>query len=408
MLALRLVRKLGTASHIAPTAIPSTEIAKSVAGSIVPNGSIEPLKFDEPALIKIKKERDPEKLFSLFKANAYNKVVLENRFAFEDTVSRLFGAGRLDYIENLLEHQKTLPQGRREGFVIRIIMLYGKAGMIDHAVNTFFDMDLYGCHRTVKSFNATLKVLAQTRNPEKIDSFLRDAPLKAGIKLDVYSLNIFIKALCEMETLDRAHIVLLEMENTGIQPDVITYTTLISAFYKINHFHIGNGLWNLMVLKGCHPNLATFNARIQYLVNFGRAWDAYKLVRLMNSLSIASDGVTYNLLIKGFFRAGLVGMAKKVFSHLQRKGLQPNIKIYQTMIHYLWKAHEFDMAFTMAKDIMTKNMFPSIDTVQNLLEGLQKSGEIDKARCLLALAKKRVPPFSPQHMEILESLLPQS
>lgn len=405
MLSPRLVRKLGTVSHIAASAIQSTEIAKSVGGSIVSNGATEPLKFDEPALIKLKKERDPDKLFSLFKANAHNKVVFENRFAFEDTVSRLVGAGCLDYIENLLEHQKTLPQGRREGFVIRIIMLYGKAGMIDHAVNTFFDMDLYGCRRTVKSFNATLKVLTQTRNPEKIDSFLRDAPLKTGIRLDVYSLNIVIKAVCEMGTLDKAYIIMLQMENTGIHPDVITYTTLISAFYKVNHFHIGNGLWNLMVLKGCYPNLATFNARIQYLINSGRAWDAYKLVRLMNSLSIASDEVTYNLLIKGFFRAGFIDMAKKVFSHLHRKGLQPNIKIYQTMIHYLCKVHEFDMAFTMAKDIMIKNMFPSIETVHKLLEGLQKSGEIDKARYLIALAKKRVPPFSPQHMGMMQSLL---
>ncbi|CAI8615706.1 unnamed protein product [Vicia faba] len=37
-------------------------------------------------------------------------------------------AKRFDYIEKLLEHQKTLPQSCSEGFVIRIITLYGKAG----------------------------------------------------------------------------------------------------------------------------------------------------------------------------------------------------------------------------------------------------------------------------------------
>ena len=37
-------------------------------------------------------------------------------------------------------------------------------GVIKHAINTFYDMHLYGCNRTVKSFNAALKVLIQTRD----------------------------------------------------------------------------------------------------------------------------------------------------------------------------------------------------------------------------------------------------
>uniref|UniRef100_A0A804J874 Pentatricopeptide repeat-containing protein n=1 Tax=Musa acuminata subsp. malaccensis TaxID=214687 RepID=A0A804J874_MUSAM len=82
-----------------------------------------------------------------------NGLVVENSFAFEDTVSRLAGAGRFDLIERLLEHQKTLPQG----FIVRIIMLYGKARMSDHALKTFYQMHLFGCPPTVKSFNATLE-----------------------------------------------------------------------------------------------------------------------------------------------------------------------------------------------------------------------------------------------------------
>ena len=198
MLSLRLVRRFGTATHIVAAAITCTESVNSVREKPVSNVVREPIELDEPALVKLKKERDPEKLFNLFKANARNKLVVENRFAFEDTVSRLAGAGRFDYIENLLEHQKILPQGRRDGFIIRIIMLYGKAGMFKQAVNTFFDMHLYGCQRTVKAFNAALKVLTLSRDLEAIESFFREAPLVCGVKLDVYSVNIVLKAVCEM------------------------------------------------------------------------------------------------------------------------------------------------------------------------------------------------------------------
>ncbi|KAI6671986.1 hypothetical protein NL676_006871 [Syzygium grande] len=125
------------------------------------------------------------------------------------------------------------------------------------------------------------------------------------------------------------------MEKSGIRPDIVTYTTLMSAAYKSNRWEFGNGLWNLMVHKGCLPNLATFNVRIQYLVNRRRAWNAHKMAALMNKIGIDPDEVTYNLVIKGFFLAGYPEMAKRVYSALHGNGYRPNIKIYQTMIHYL-------------------------------------------------------------------------
>ena len=398
MLSLRTIRRFCHAAAIAPVA---GTVTRAKSNSI--QKSDKPL--EKPALAKLKAERNPEKLFQLFKANAHNKLVIENRFTFEDTVSRLAGAGRFDYIEHLLEHQKTLPQGRREGFIVRIIMLYGKAGMIKQAVDTFFDMHLFGCQRTVKSFNAALKVLTQSRDLEAIDSFIRDVPFKFGIELDVFSVNIVTKALCDMDILDKAYLAMVEMEKAGVKPDVVTYTTLMSAFYKHNRWEVGNGLWNLMVMKGCLPNLATFNVRIQYLVYRGRSWQANSLMGMMEYLGIIPDEVTYNLVIKGFCQAGYLEMAKRVYSALHGKGYKPNVKIYQTMIHYLCKGGEFDLAYTMCKDCMNKNWFVNVDTIYKLLEGLVGNGELDRANVILRLAQRRVPSFTKSQLDAFEFVL---
>ncbi|KAL5575599.1 hypothetical protein UlMin_017298 [Ulmus minor] len=362
-------------------------------------------ELEEPALVKLKSERDPEKLFHLFKANAHNRIVVENRFAFEDTVSRLAGAKRFDYIEHLLEHQKTLPQGRREGFVVRIIMLYGKVGMIKQAIDTFYDMDLYGCRRTVKSFNAALKVLTLSSDVEAIDKFLREVPSKFGIQVDIFSVNIVIKAFGEMGFLNTAYLILEEMEKVGVRPDVVTYTTLISASYKHNQCEIGNGLWNRMVMKKCWPNLATFNVRIQYLVSGRRAWDANRLLMMMPNLGITPDEVTYNLVIKGLCQAGFLEMAKRVYSAFRGKGYKPNIKIYQTMMHYLCKEGEYDFAYLICKECMHKNWFPNVDTIKTLLEGLKKNDQLGKAKVIVKLARGKVPPFSSKLIGALQSVL---
>ncbi|KAF5190531.1 Pentatricopeptide repeat-containing protein [Thalictrum thalictroides] len=349
---------------------------------------------NEPALIKLKNERNPDKLFHLFKANAENKLVVENRFAFEDTVSRLAAARRFDYIDQLLEQQKSLPQGRREGFIVRIITLYGNAGMTKHAVDTFYNMHLFGCSQTVKSFNAALKVLTQTRDLQLIRSFLNEAPQKFCISRDIYSVNIVIKAFCEMGFLDSAYLVMIQMEEEGIIPDVVTHTTLISAFYKNNRCEIGNGLWNLMILKGCYPNLVTFNVRIQHLVNKRKAFLANKLMGRMSHIGIKPDELTFNLVIKGFFLIGNAQMAKRIYSAFQAQHYKPNSMIYQTMIHYLCEGREFDLAYTFCKDSMHKNWFPNVDTVCMLLEGLLRNPKGKKAKVIMTLIQGRVPPYS--------------
>jgi hypothetical protein len=102
-------------------------------------------RSEQPVLIRIKNERDPERLYELFRANAHNRLLVESRLAFEDAVARLAGARRNDLVENILEQHKALPQGRWEGFVVRIAGLYGMARMPDHALKTFQEMAMYGC-----------------------------------------------------------------------------------------------------------------------------------------------------------------------------------------------------------------------------------------------------------------------
>ncbi|KAI4324714.1 hypothetical protein MLD38_030174 [Melastoma candidum] len=401
MLSLRPARRFYRT--VSSAAIVSSSANCPAVKSSSPVKKFKPV--EEPALVKLKSERDPEKLFELFKEHSHNRLVIENRVAFEDTVCRLKGAGRFDLIEHLLEHQKSLPQGRREGFIVRIIMLYGKVGMVNHAVDTFYNMHVYGCRRTVKSLNATLSVLMQTRDLGAIEALLAEGMSKFGILFDVISVNIVTKGLCEMLLLDKACALASEMEKMGILPDIITYTTLMTAFYKSNRCEVGNGFWNLMVHKGCLPNIVAFNARIQYLVNRRRPWDANRLAALMKKVGISPDEITYNLVIKGFCISGNLEMAKRVYSALHGNGLRPNEKIYQTMIHYLCVNGDYDVAYTMCKDSMKKNWFPSVDTIRTLLEGLQMSGQTGKANMIMILVRKRKPAFLQKQMDAFRCIL---
>ncbi|KAJ3677587.1 hypothetical protein LUZ60_003311 [Juncus effusus] len=359
----------------------------------------------EPALFQLKKEKNPEKLFSIFQSNAQNRFVVENRFVFEDTVSRLAGAKRFDLIEEILENQKSLPQGKREGFIIRIITLYGRACMSNHAIKTFREMHLFGCKRTVKSFNATLKVLSQAGRYDELCFFFTEAPEKYEIQMDEISYNTLIKIMCERQDLELAYKVMKEMGKLGIKPDVVTYTTLISAFYKNDRREIADGLWNLMRLRGINPNLATYNVRIQYLIHHSRTFEANNLVRSMYNCGIKPDEVTYNLIIKGFFMMGESQMAKNVFYAINRRDCDLNERIYQTMIHYLCEEREFELGFRLCKKSIEKNWYPSVDTIRKLMKGLMAVKKERNASEIMKLVVKRGKKYSIDELVVFRRIL---
>ncbi|TVU05313.1 hypothetical protein EJB05_48471, partial [Eragrostis curvula] len=367
----------------------------------------DPAPAEQPALVRIKHERDPERLYELFRANAHNRLVVENRFAFEDTVARLAGARRNDLVEEILEQHKALPQGRREGFVVRIIGLYGMARMPGHALKTFQEMEMYGCPRTAKSLNATMKVLVRARLFHEVMQLIEDGPEKYGVKLDDISYNTVVKMLCDMGELRAAYQTMQEMEKEGLRPDVITYTTLMAAFYKYGQREVGDGLWNLMRLRGCEPTLASYNVRIQFLINRRRGWQANELVRKMYSAGIKPDEITYNLVIKGFFMMGEHEMAKTVFGAMHGRGCKPNGKVYQTMVHYLCNKRDFDLAFRLCKDSMEKNWFPSVDTINRLLKGLMGISKDRNAKEIMRLLTGRKPSYSNHEMEVFKGIVSQ-
>uniref|UniRef100_A0A0D9X9D3 Pentacotripeptide-repeat region of PRORP domain-containing protein n=1 Tax=Leersia perrieri TaxID=77586 RepID=A0A0D9X9D3_9ORYZ len=359
---------------------------------------------EQPVLVRIKGERDPVRLYELFRANAHNRLLIENRFAFEDAVARLAGARRNDLVEEILEQHKALPQGRREGFVVRIIGLYGKARMPDHALRTFREMELYGCPRTAKSFNATMKVLVRARLFDEVLQLFESSETY-GVELDDISYNTVVKMMCDLGELRAAYRVMQEMEKAGVRPDVITYTTLMDAFYKSRQREVGDGLWNLMRLRGCMPTLASYNVRIQFLVNRRRGWQANDLVKKMYASGIRPDEITYNLVIKGFFMMGEHEMAKTVFGAMHGRGCKPNAKVYQTMVHYLCERREFDLAFRLCKDSMEKNWFPSVNTINQLLKGLMSISKDRNAREIMKLVTGRKPSYSNDEVRTFQDIL---
>lgn len=178
-----------------------------------------------------KLESDPQKLVHTFKQSAEQQRFRRLETPYKVTVKKLAFAKEFDAIEEILEHSLQVSKPCSEVFIIRIIMLYGLAGMPQHAIKTFHRMKNLNISPTIKSFNALLNALVKSENPKLAHDFYKDID-NFGVSANLKTYTIVVKAICKMNEHESALSFLDEIRKHGCEPDIFTYNVILSALYQ--------------------------------------------------------------------------------------------------------------------------------------------------------------------------------
>lgn len=322
-----------------------------------------------------------------FKKSSGSKRFRSSYGAYEKAVLTLARAKKFSLIEDILEHQKQFSEISKETFAVRLITLYGKAGMFEHAYKLFNEMPKLNCERTVMSFNALLSACINSKQFDKIDGFLQELPGSLGISLDVVSYNTIIHLFCEMGSLDSALLALDEMEKVGLEPNLITFNILLFAFYQNGSYADGEKIWELMKKRNVAPNIRSYNAKLRGLVLENRMTDAVELIDEMRTNGIKPDVFTFNSLINGFCNAGNPEEAKRWYREIVQNDVPPVRATYMSLIPFLVQKGDFEMATKLFKEVYSRRWTIERALLQQLLEGLVKESKIEEATELAELTK---------------------
>ncbi|KAG9153238.1 hypothetical protein Leryth_026165 [Lithospermum erythrorhizon] len=126
------------------------------------------------------------------------------------------------YVEEILEHQKQYrPDMSNEGFNIRLMLLYGKSGMFDHAQKVFDEMPERNVKRSTKTMNALLSACVSSGKIDKIEGLFAELQERLGVKPDTVSYNVVIKGCYKCGKVEKAVKIFGEMEKNGVKPDLV-------------------------------------------------------------------------------------------------------------------------------------------------------------------------------------------
>ncbi|KAL6606005.1 hypothetical protein ACP70R_041658 [Stipagrostis hirtigluma subsp. patula] len=233
---------------------------------------------------------------------------------------------------------------------------------------------------TVQVFNAMMGVYARLGRFDDVRQLL-DTMRERGIEPDLVSFNTLINAraksgcLAAGVALDLLH----EVREAGLRPDVITYNTLISACSQSSNLDDAVAVFEEMIASECRPDLWTYNAMVSVHGRCGKAQEAEQLFRELVDKGFMPDAVTYNSLLYAFAKEGNVEKVEHVCEELVKAGFKKEEITYNTMIHMYGKMGRLDLAVGLYDEMRAMGCTPDAVTYTVLIDSLGKMDRIAEA-----------------------------
>ncbi|KAL5730823.1 hypothetical protein ACHQM5_003614 [Ranunculus cassubicifolius] len=355
------------------------------------------------ALSLLKTENNPEKILDICRAAALTPELSLDRAVFSFAISSLTKSQSFESIREYLEELKQRPDLQNERSLAHYMVLYGQAGMLDHAIRTFKEMGDLGISPTSMSLNSLLLASVIARKYDEVNRIFVEFTKTFGIMPDLDTYNMLIKANIEAGSANSTYSVLAEMERKGIKPNATTFGSMLAGFYGEEKFQDVEKVLESMEKHGMKPNLNIYNIRIQSLCKLKKTAEAKELFEKMVSYR-KPNAVTYHHLIYGFGKEGNVDEVRSLYLDMRRKGYEPNASCYYTLVYYLSKGGDFETALKACKESISKKWYPNIATMKMLIEGLVSTSKIEEARELIGNLKGHFERNIDKWNEIEESL----
>lgn len=259
-------------------------------------------------------------------------------------------------------------------------------------------------------------------------------------KLTIAPVNAAVAALIRLNAMSAARKVLDWASQNSIEPDIMTFNTLLRPLVVQGNAAQIESLLKIMKEKGVEPDAATYTVLLEGIIGSSKDVDPAEQVKSVNDLFEQMDaaGVEANMqtfarmvyLLLGEPGANSYEAVGAIREHIQRKGLRMSTQMHTILLdHYFgldppdlaavedlmnkeglkWRmflqrgldkvfwervikgyalAGETDRAFEIFEQVNNIGSAMTLDTLATLLRSLVKTGKMEEARKTVEIVKK--------------------
>ncbi|KAL1309558.1 hypothetical protein AAHE18_17G186000 [Arachis hypogaea] len=226
----------------------------------------------------------------------------------------------------------------------KILMMLGKCRKPEEAGQIFEIMLSEGLRPTVDVYTALVGAYGLSGSLHQAFRTVEDMKSVVDCEPDIYTYSILISSCTKFQRFDLIGHVLSEMSYVGIECNNVTYNTIIDGYGKAGMFeHMENSLADMVESGNCQPDVFTLNSIIgaygegRKIDKMEKWYDEFQL------MGVKADLKTFNMMIKSYGKAaGEIEKMDKHFNRMKHLGVKPNTVTYCSLVNAYSKAGLID------------------------------------------------------------------
>jgi pentatricopeptide repeat domain-containing protein 1 len=179
----------------------------------------------------------------------------------------------------------------------------------------------------------------------------------------------------------------LVLDENDIEPDLITYSTLIKGMCKSGAIHKAIMLYEEMKKKGIELDEVFFNSLLDGFVKSNCSIEETdKIINDMVKLKIKFSNYTYSILIKLYTKNKMLEKALGVLEEMKRNGIVPGVVVYTCLLQVCIKTKMVNRAIELFKEMRQNKIQPDRTAYNIIVNGCIFSGKLLAACNILSQA----------------------
>ncbi|RCV22392.1 hypothetical protein SETIT_4G216900v2 [Setaria italica] len=298
-------------------------------------------------------------------------------------------------------------------FFNALINAFVEAKRMGEAINTFWKMKHSGCHPTTSTFNTLIKGYGIVGKPEESQRVFDMMGVEESVRPNLTTYNILVKAWCDQRNVEEAWSIVGKMRASGLEPDIITYNTIASAYANNDETWRAEELiveiqtrvrtsertWGIIIGGYCRegrleealrcvrqmkdagviPNVVIFNTLLKGFLDANDMAAVNNILRLMEQFGIKPDIVTYSHQLNTFSSLGHMAKCMKVFDKMIEAGIEPDPQVYSILAKGYVRAQQPEKAEELLLQMSQLGVRPNVVTFTTVISGWCSVADMDSA-----------------------------
>ncbi|CAH9082792.1 unnamed protein product [Cuscuta europaea] len=222
-------------------------------------------------------------------------------------------------------------------------------------------------------YNIYLRSVCLSSNPTELLNTLL-AMLQSQCRPDIISLNTVVNGLCKMARVEEAMKVLHDMMSGKkfCSPDAATYTTAIAGLLEVGRDEEAlNLLRYTMPNNGFTPGVVTYNAVLRGFFKMNRVDEA---MEIFNSSGVPANPITHTIVIDGLFDSGRIDEAKRFWDAIVWPSGVHDEYVYSAILKGLCRSERVDEACHFLYELMDSGVSLCLVNYNIVIHGASQLG----------------------------------